>query len=126
MKERGRRGQRDVMQQELHLPLLSLMLEEGGHKHRNLVASRSWEGFPDGLAVKNPPANAGDAGEPGSVPWSGRSPGGMVTHSSILAGESHGQRTLMGYSPLDLKESDMTEAIEHTEAGSILQFTTCK
>ena len=102
------------------------MLEEGGYKRRNLVASISWEGFPDGSAVKNPPANAGDAGEPGSVPRSGRSPGGMVTCSSILAGESHGQRTLMGYSPLGLKESDMTEATENTEAGNILQFTTCK
>ena len=28
------------------------------------------------LAVKNPPANAGDAGDKGSVPASGRSPGG--------------------------------------------------
>ena len=31
----------------------------------------SW-GFPDGLMVKNPPANAGDTG---SIPGSGRSPG---------------------------------------------------
>ena len=30
---------------------------------------------------------------------------GMATHSSILAGESHGQRSLAG-----LKESDKTEA----------------
>ena len=49
------------------------MLEEGGHKRRNLVASISWEGFPDGSAVKNPPANAGDAG---LIPGSGRSLGG--------------------------------------------------
>ena len=42
-------------------------------------------GFPGGLAIKNPPANAGDAG---SIPSSGRSPGEeMVTHSSILAWE---------------------------------------
>ena len=33
----------------------------------------------------------------------------MATHSSILPGESHGQRGLVGYSPLGLKESDMTE-----------------
>ena len=26
--------------------------------------------------VKNPPASAGDAGDPGSIPGSGRSPGG--------------------------------------------------
>ena len=33
----------------------------------------STRGFPGGSAVKNPPANAGEAG---SVPGSGRSPGG--------------------------------------------------
>ena len=37
--------------------------------------------------VKNLPANAGDARNVGSIPVSGRSPGGgeMATHSSILA-----------------------------------------
>ena len=34
----------------------------------------------------------------------------MATHSSILAGESHGQRSLVGYSSQGLKESDTTEA----------------
>ena len=33
----------------------------------------------------------------------------MATHSSILAGESHGQRSLVSYSPWGHKESDMTE-----------------
>ena len=33
----------------------------------------------------------------------------MATHSSIL-GESHGQRSLVGYSPKSRKELDMTEA----------------
>ena len=38
------------------------------------------------LVVKNPPANAGDARDAGSIPGSGRSLGeGMATHSSILA-----------------------------------------
>src|SRR5574337_824121 len=32
--------------------------------------------------------------------------GGMATHSSILPGESHGQRRLEGYSPWGHKESD--------------------
>ena len=36
--------------------------------------------------VKNPPANAGDARDVGSIPGSERSPGeGMAKHSSILA-----------------------------------------
>ena len=34
------------------------------------------ESFQSGSAVKNLPANAGDAGEVGSIPGSGRSPGG--------------------------------------------------
>ena len=38
---------------------------------------------------------------------------GMATHSSVL-GESHGQRSLVGYSSQCLKELDMTEATEHT------------
>ena len=43
-------------------------------------------GFPSGAVVKNPPANAGDTGDVGSIPESGRSPGiGMATCSSILA-----------------------------------------
>ena len=32
-------------------------------------------GFPGGSVVKNPPANAGDAGDAGSIPGSRRSPG---------------------------------------------------
>ena len=38
------------------------------------------------LGVKNPPANAGDTRDAGSIPGSGRSlKEGMATHSSILA-----------------------------------------
>ena len=44
------------------------------------------------LVVKNPPVNAGDARDTGSIPGSGRSLGGknlleveMTTHSNILA-----------------------------------------
>ena len=38
------------------------------------------------LVVKNLPANAGDIRDEGSIPGSGRAPGGgMATHSSILA-----------------------------------------
>ena len=44
--------------------------------------------FQGGSAVKNLPANIGDAGDVGSTPWLERSPGrgiGNPTHSSILA-----------------------------------------
>ena len=44
-------------------------------------------GFPSDSVVKNPPATAGDAGDVGSIPGLGRSPGrGNGTHSSILPG----------------------------------------
>ena len=36
----------------------------------------SWEDTSMALVVKNPPANAGDVRDVGSIPGSGRSPGG--------------------------------------------------
>ena len=52
------------------------------------------------LVVRNPPANAEDIREAGSILRSGIvSGGGMPTHSSILSGEYHGKRSLVGYSP---------------------------
>ena len=40
----------------------------------------------------------------------GRPPAeGMATHSSILPGESHGQRSLVGYSPWGCRELDTIE-----------------
>ena len=36
---------------------------------------------------------------------------GMATHYSILAGEFHGHRSLVGYSPWGGKESEMTEQL---------------
>ena len=60
--------------------------------------------------VKNPPAYAGDARDKGSIPWSGRSPGegnGLFT-PVFLPGKSHGQRSLVGYSPWSRRESDRT------------------
>ena len=42
----------------------------------------------------------------------------MATHSSTLAGKSHGQRSLVGYSPLGRKESDTTERLHSLLAES--------
>ena len=38
----------------------------------------------------------------------------MATHPSILSGKSHGQRSLVGYNPWHLKESDMTELLSRS------------
>ena len=66
--------------------------------------------FPGGSALKNLPANAGDAG---SIPESGRSPGEeMATHSSILAWEVPWTGGFGRLSPWSHKESDSTEATE--------------
>ena len=59
--------------------------------------------------VKNPPANTGDTGHegliPGKIPWRRAWQPTLV----ILPGESHGQRSLVGYSPQRCKEADTTE-----------------
>ena len=60
--------------------------------------------------VKNPSANAGGVRDVDSIPGSGRSPGGDQPTPVFLPGESHGQRSLAGYSPWGSKELDMTEA----------------
>ena len=44
-----------------------------------------------------------------SLGWENLLEKGMATYSSILAWRFHGQRSLVGYSPWDCKESDMTE-----------------
>ena len=53
-------------------------------------------GFLDGSEVENLPANAGDAA---SIPGSGRCPGGGHGNPLQYSGESHGQRSLVSYSP---------------------------
>ena len=60
----------------------------------------------DGSAVNNQPAMqemwVQSLGQEGHLDQE------MATHSNILPGEPHGQRSLEGYSPWGHKESDMT------------------
>ena len=68
-------------------------------------------GSPGGASGKASACNAGDVRDSGSIPGSGRSSGeGNGNPSVFLPGESHGQRSLTGYSPQGHKESDTTEA----------------
>ena len=55
-----------------------------------------------------------------SDPWVGKTPleEDKATTQVLVPGESHGQRSLAGYSPRGHIESDTTEATEHTH-GSI-------
>ena len=68
-------------------------------------------GFRGGSDGKESACNAGD---PGSIPgWGRSSEKEMAAHSSILPGKSHGQRSLVDYSPWGHEESDMTEATSY-------------
>ena len=58
-----------------------------------------------------PPVKAGNAGDVGSIPGSGRSSGEEKRPATpvLLPGESHRQRILASYSPQGCEELDMTE-----------------
>ena len=70
------------------------------------------------LVVKDAPANAGDIRDTGSIPGLGKIPWRRKWQPTqvFLLGESHGQRSLVGYSPQGHK--DTTEVTEHTILGS--------
>ena len=67
------------------------------------------------LVVKNPPANTGDLRDV-VQPLGREAPleKGTATYSSILAWRIPWTEEPAGYSPKGCKESDMTEATEHT------------
>ena len=62
-------------------------------------------------------ANAGKAREHRFSPWVWKIPWRRKQHSTpvFLPGESHGQRSLVGYSPWGHKEQDMTEWLNWPE-----------
>ena len=66
------------------------------------------QGFPGGSEVK---ASAWNAGDPGSIPGSEKIPWRRQWQPTpvLLPGESHGGRSLVGYSPWGRKESETTE-----------------
>ena len=71
-------------------------------------------GFPCGSHYKEFACSTGD---PGLIPGLGRSPEkGMAIHFIILAGEFHGQRSLVGYSPW----------VHKVNALECLNFLRCK
>ena len=69
--------------------------------------------FPRGSDGKESACNEGDLG---SISELGKSPGGghgnPLQYSCLE--KPHGQKSVAGYSPGGLKESDMNEAAEHT------------
>ena len=75
------------------------------------------------LVVENPPTNAGDLRDSGSIPRPGRCPGGG--HGNPLQypclENPHGQRSLAGYHPWGRKELDTTERL--STAHRAIQFS---
>ena len=69
-------------------------------------------GFPGGSDCKESACNAGDLG---SIPELGRSPGGGNGNplQYFCLENPHRQRTLVGYSPWGHTELDTTDATEH-------------
>ena len=61
--------------------------------------------------VKNLPANVGDPRDVGSDFWVGKIPWRMSWQPTpvFLPGESHSQKSLVGYNPWSHKETDTTE-----------------
>ena len=69
-------------------------------------------GFPGGSDGKESACNERYLG---LIPGLGRSPGGGHGNSlQYYCRQSHGQRSLAGYSPWDLKESDKTQRVSKT------------
>ena len=87
-----------------------------------------FEGFLGGSADKESACNVGDMG---LIPGLGRSPGGghgnPLQYSCLE--NPHGQRSLMGYSPLGHKESDTTERLstahDQTSTELALVYSGC-
>ena len=88
----------------LALPRVSLC------RYLFLSATRFWwEGFSDGSNGKESACNTDmQEAQVRSLGQEYPLEREMATHSSILAGKFHGQRSLAGYSPWGCKESDMT------------------
>ena len=63
------------------------------------------------LVAKNPPDNVRDIRDMGSNPWVGKTPWRRAWQPTpiFLPGESHRQRSLVGYSPQDHTKLHLTE-----------------
>ena len=90
-------------------------MEPGIPGHRVMVltcAMMPGSRLPQWLSwLKNLPASTGHAGNEGSIPCVWKIPWRRewLTSPLFLPGESHGQRSLVGYSPWGRKELDTTE-----------------
>ena len=99
----------------------TLSREKGAtEKHRaTQLASKKEKGFPDGSAGKESACNAGDTGDVGLIPGSGRSPGeGNAAHSSVLDWEIPWTEEPGRLQSMGSQQSDTTECMELTHKCS--------
>ena len=73
-------------------------------------------GFPGGTSGKEPTYQCKRRKRHGFDPWVMKVPWKRAWQLTpvFLPGESHGQRSLVGYNPCGRKESDTTESLTHT------------
>ena len=88
------------------MPLLSPKINPKDVEKQNKVGMLTvFRGFSGGSAVKNPPVQKAQIQLLG---WEDPLEKKMATHSNILPGKFHEQRSLAGYSPWGREESDPT------------------
>ena len=85
---------------------------------RQAVLDSTKLGFPDSSVDKESSCDAGDLG---SIPGLGRSPGEGRGNSLLYSclENPHGQRRLVGYSPWGYKELDTTERLSTAQHSQI-------
>ena len=85
----------------------------------NWASARAEQDFPGGTSGKEPTGKCRIHKRHRFDQWVGKMPWGRPWQPTpvLLPGESHGQRSLVGYSPWGHKESDMTEATAQHSAA---------
>ena len=86
------------------------------------------QGFPGGSGGKESAYNSGHSGRCEFDPQVRRIPWWRTGQPTLvfLSGESHGQRSPIGYSPCGCKESDKTEMTERTHKHSPIKIKNSK
>ena len=88
----------------------------------------SFHVFPFGTSGKEPACQCRRYKRPEFNPWIGKIPWRRTWQPTpvFLPGESHGQRSLVGYNPWGCQESDMTEVTQRDTHGCFKRKTACK
>ena len=94
-----------------------------GRRYFNFAPLSCYLGLPWWLSGKESFCNAGDVWDAGSIPGSGRRE--WQPALVFLPGESHGRRSLAGYSPQACKEADTTEETEQARVQGMPSTLRC-